>query len=89
MQIFALAAAAAVAVAGVEVEEGLEEAFGAGRGLRLSPSASAEFFPGRYFRVKLYSLNSLTQRIPVALSLADVITYVSGLLSVYTVKEAP
>ena len=45
-------------------------------------SASILAFPGRYFTVKLKSANSATHRNPVALSLALVSMYVSGLLSV-------
>ena len=49
-----------------------------------SPSASAFFNPGRYFREKSYNDNSASQRCPVASSFADVNTYVKGLLSVST-----
>ena len=52
-------------------------------------SASLCFLPGLYFNVNWNMASSPTQRRPVALSLAVDITYVNGLLSVYTVNGGP
>ena len=56
-------------------------------GMRDRASASILAFPGLYLITNLKSASSATQRCVVAFSLAVVSTYVSGLLSVYTVNE--
>ena len=56
-------------------------------GMRDSASASPLSFPGRYLIEKLKSASSLTQRCPMAFSFAVLRMYVSGLLSVNTVKD--
>ena len=54
------------------------------RGIRDRLSAFACAFPGQYLILNLKSASSPTHRCPVALSFADVNTYVKGLSSVQT-----
>ena len=53
-------------------------------GVLENESASTWVLPGQYLMSKLKSANSPIQHSPVALSFAEVRTYVNGLLSVYT-----
>ena len=59
------------------------------KGILHKASGSLFAVPGRYFTVKLKLESFATHRWPVALSPAEVYTYVNGLLSVYTVKCGP